>query len=42
MGALAIVGVALSLITSITLIPALLQAAGGRRGWRGLLKPDEG
>lgn len=42
MGVLAIIGVALSLITSITLIPALIQTVGGRAGWRGLLKPDEG
>jgi predicted RND superfamily exporter protein len=42
MGILALVGTALSLIAVTTLIPATIDAAGGRRGWRGLIRPDEG
>jgi uncharacterized membrane protein YdfJ with MMPL/SSD domain len=42
MGLLALVGVALTLITSITLIPAMVETMGGRVGWRGLIRPDAG
>jgi predicted RND superfamily exporter protein len=42
MGVLALVGVALSLVSSITLIPALVETMGGRAGWRGLMRTDRG
>lgn len=41
LGVLAIVGVGLSLITAITLVPALIAAMGDKGGWRSLIRPDE-
>jgi uncharacterized protein len=42
LGLLALVGVAVTLISAITLIPALVETIGSKKGWRGLLRPDAG